>query len=248
MRKAPLLLVGYGRFGAFAAVHLKRSFEVHVLDSRRGLRLAAGLKRARPADIREFDILLLALPATRLEKFLKSNGRRIRDGAFVADLCAVKSAPLGWMRRYLPGGVSYAGLHPLFGPSSAATGLRGHRVVVCRGRATAACRKRLLGWIRRFGLEPVETDPATHDRAMASTLFLTQIVGNLLPGPGHSAPPFGTPSSESLRRVVETARGNSPALLPELLTYNRFCRAALRRLERRFSMKFGTLLKFSPEH
>ncbi len=242
MKKPSLLLVGYGRFGSFAAHILLGRFSVHVLEHRRGVRLGPSLKRASIKDLDRFGIVILALPAHRLEAFLRRYGQRFRPGAFIADVCAVKDAPSKWMKRHLPEDVSFAGLHPLFGPDSAATGVRGHTIVVCRGRTTPACHRRLLSTLRKFGLKAVETNPVIHDRSMASTLFLTQFIGSILPPRMVSdPPPLATPAWQHLSLVAWRAAGNSPELLEELYRYNPFCAICLRHLKNHFHRESGRL-------
>jgi prephenate dehydrogenase len=233
MKKPDILLVGYGRFGRLAAGLLRPRWKVHVLERRRSLRLPPWIDRAQPGDIGRFGVVVLAIPAAGLKTFLGRYGRRITPGAFVCDVCAVKAAPIGWMRRHLDGGVSYAGLHPLFGPDSAAGGVRGRSVAVCRGRLTAACHSRLISTIRKMGLKPVETTPAIHDRTMASTLFLTQIVGLAAGAADRGLHPFVTPSYPHLKVVIDRSAGNSGALLDELARWNRYVPAVLRRFEAR---------------
>ena len=242
MKKPSLLLVGYGRFGSFAAELLRSRFTIHILERRGPGPTGPGLRRAVLSDLGAFDFIVLALPAPRLEKFLMSNGRRFRDGAFVADVCAVKMAPMKWLKSHLPRSVSYAGLHPLFGPDSASSGYQGQSVAVCRGRSSPSCHRRLLTTIRAMGLKPVETDPITHDKSMASSLFLTQFIGEIFPSAsGSRISPVTTATFEHLRIIASRAARNSPALIGELYQFNPYSRKSLRILVRQFQRKLGQL-------
>lgn len=244
MKKPSLLLVGYGRFGSFAAEILKSRFTVHILERGRPERIRPGLKRARLDDLGTFQLIVLALPAHRLEMFLKMNGKRISDRAFVADVCAVKSAPMQWFRTRLPQTVSFAGLHPLFGPESAATGHTGHSIAVCRGRSSDQCHRRLLASLKSMGLIPVETDPITHDKSMASSLFLTQFIGKCLPSlAGSDLPPLVTATFEHLRIIAVRAARNAPGLLGELHRFNPYCGKTLSTLTRHIQRNIARLNK-----
>ncbi len=242
MRKPALLLVGYGRFGSFAAKMLRSRFTVHVLESRRSVKLARGLIRASLRDVATFDLAILSLPALRLRRFLGRNGHRFRDGAFVADLCAVKIAPMNWLQTHLSPNVSYSGLHPLFGPDSAATGVRGHSVAVCRGRSSGACHRRLIATLRAIGLKPIETNPLTHDKSMASSLFLTQFIGETVTSAGAPSPaPLSTAGFRHLEIICRRAAGNAPDLIRELYRFNPYCEKSLQTLLRRVRRKTESL-------
>lgn len=229
MKKPGILIVGFGRFGRLAAGLLRPRWTVHVLERRAGVRLPGWVRRAGPGDIPRFGVVILAIPADRLKVFLERYGGRITPGAFVADVCAVKVATLRWMRRHLGERVSYAGLHPLFGPDSAAGGVRGLSMIVCRGRLTPRCLRRLMIVLRGMGLKPVETTAANHDRTMASTLFLTQIVGLAAGAAAGRDHPFVTPAFPYLKVVIDRAAGNSRDLLGELLRWNGYIPSVLRK-------------------
>ncbi len=242
MKKPSLLLVGYGRFGAFAAALLRRRFTVHILETRRGVRLRWGLKRASVSDLGGFDLIIFALPALRLKQFLESNGSRVRNGAFVADLCAVKIAPLKWLGTHLPAGVSYAGLHPLFGPDTPPAGEGGHPVAVCRGRSSPACHLLLLRTIVSLGLKPIEMTAVTHDKSMSSSLFLTQFIGETFPQAARpGVPGMTTAGFEHLRIIARRAARNSPDLIRDLYRFNPYCPASLGRLVRHIQRKTESL-------
>jgi prephenate dehydrogenase len=249
VKKPPLLLVGYGRFGSFIAPVLRRHFSVHVLERRATVRLARGLKKASAAEICRFGLVVLAIPSGGLDRFLEGNHARFREGTFIAQLSAVQELPLAEMERLLPAGVSYAGLHPIFGPASARAGLRGQTIAFCGGRLTPVCRRRLTLFLRRLGLKIIETTPANHDRAMASTLFLTQFIGSIVPyRPGRHESPLDTPAFRHLAGVLETAAGNSPDLLRELCMYNRFCENTLQRTINGFAREIRRIRSFPPPH
>jgi prephenate dehydrogenase len=147
-----------------------------------------------------------------------------------------------WMKRLLGDGVSYAGLHPLFGPDSGARGAEGHTVAVCRGRLSASCARRLTGALRGMGMKTVDTTPAIHDRTMASTLFLTQIIGVAARGAAGNDHPFVTPAFNHLRVVIGRAAGNRGDFTGELFRWNTFVPAVLRQFEAALAREKGKIL------
>jgi len=220
MKREELLIVGYGRFGRLLGSVLQSEYRVSVLDRSPG-RVPRPLKRVTPAEIGKFQVIILALPVHRLEKFLWREGKRFKEGAFVADVSALKEAPMRWMARYLPPSVSFTGLHPLFGPDSAGNDLSGHSVVVCRGRSSSGCHRRLIRFLRKMRLNVVETKPSTHDKIIASTLFLTQWVGNVLPRKiAAEPPPFETSAVGFLRSLAVRALNDREHILRDLCRFS----------------------------
>lgn len=240
MKRPKLLLVGYGRLGKPLAAVLKRRFEVHALDVRRRNPPARGIRRAGIADLPAFELVILAIPVSRLEAFLRRNGHRFAPGSTVIDLSAVKVEPQRWLNRHLPKNVTFVGLHPLFGPDTLEGGFAGHTVVACGGRSTAACHRRMLRHLRGFGLTIVETNPRTHDRTMASTLFLTHLVGRLAFAcePPRRFP-FEPPSYAFLRGIMRRASNESTDFVPDLLRYNPYARSILNKLRSRLLSRSG---------
>ncbi len=197
------------------------------------------MRRAGSADIALHRIILLALPVDRLEPFLRRHGARITPGAFVADVSAVKERPLRWMKSHLPADVAYTGLHPLFGPDSARKTHRGHSIVVCRGRTTDACHRRLLSILKQIGLKPVETDPITHDKTMASTLFMTQWIGRLAISCGlNRSFPFETPSFQYLRFLMDRAANDHRHTIRDLHRFSRYPRIIVKKVRDRIGSPF----------
>ncbi len=220
MKRTPILVVGYGRFGRLAAAILSRRFEVHALDVRRTITFGRGIRRAGTAEIPRYSIVLLALPVHRLEGFLRSHGSRIAPGAFVADLSAVKEKPLRWMKSNLPSSVSFTGLHPLFGPDSTKKSHKGHTVVVCRGRTSDACHRRVLVTLKALGLKIIETNAITHDTTIASTLFITQWIGRVAIASGLGKPVlFESPSFSAIRLLMSRAASDRPDILRDIFRY-----------------------------
>lgn len=234
MRPRELLLVGFGRLGKLLVAMLRPDFRISVLEVRKACPLPRGISRATPSDIGRFDLIVMAIPIRRLEGFLRGQGGKIRPGAFVCDMSALKVLPLRWMKRYLPPSVSFAGLHPLFGPDSYRRDDKGLGVVLCRGRTSLACHRRLKRLIQKYRLKCIEMNPTTHDRTIASTLFLSQWVGKILPPAGlFKSLPFTTPMTPSLQALASRAHADRGHLLPDLCRFSPFSARMLERITSR---------------
>jgi prephenate dehydrogenase len=215
-------LIGYGRFGRLAAALLSKRATVVVAD-RTKPRLQRRLRNIRAGTIREAasqPVVVLAVPVGRLQALLKEIHGFVHQGALIVDVCAVKAAPTRWMKTLLPRGVDILGSHPLFGPDSCKKGLDGHTVVLCPVRIgrqrLAEVRKVLTGANARVRV----MRPATHDRMIAETIFLTQYVGRLVGSARLGRWKGVTVHYDRLLSVVEAAVHDSPALFRDMWKFN----------------------------
>ena len=131
-----IALIGYGRFGRLAARYLSRDFRVRIADSRKGERVDRGAQRVSLEEAASKPIVILAVPISQLRAVLAEIAPSLQPGTLVIDVCSVKEQPVRWMRSLLPRSVSILGTHPLFGPDSAARGLKGHTIALCPVRIT----------------------------------------------------------------------------------------------------------------
>jgi prephenate dehydrogenase len=229
---AEIAIIGAGRFGRFVARELRKAGRTVVVADRRPVRVPG----ARTVSVREaarHAIVLLAVPAGSLPSVLQTIAPHLAPDAVVCDLCAVKEQPAAWMKKLLPRSVRLLGLHPLFGPDSARGGIAGLRIVLCPVRISPAAVGRLRRLLRARGLIVVTTTPREHDRAMATTLFVTQFAGRALDGLV-SAGPVRTRNAELLAGVIAASVNDAPSVLRDLWRYNAFTRAVPAAIRRRF--------------
>lgn len=215
-------LIGYGRFGKLAAELLAKRASVIVAD-RTKPRVLVENRNVRAGTIREAasqPVVILAVPVGRLQALLKEVRGFVQDGALIVDVCAVKAAPTRWMKALLPRSVDILGSHPLFGPDSCRGKLEGHTVVLCPVRIG----RRRLADVRQALVEANARvrvmRPATHDRMIAETIFLTQYIGRLVGGAGLGRWRGVTIHYDRLLSVVEAAVHDSPALFRDMRKFN----------------------------
>jgi prephenate dehydrogenase len=239
--KKEIALIGYGRFGKLLARHLHTRFSLLAADP--------ALKRSdrfvrRVTTERAFQspVIVLAVPIRKLKALLARHGRRCNPGALVIDVCSVKEAPIGWMKQYLPSSVALLGTHPLFGPDSAPDSLTHHPVILCPERISSRRLQSIRRHLTSVGLQHTDMTPADHDRLMARSLFLAQLIGRGLsemPLPAHRAT---TMNYRNLIRIVTTAENDSKELFRDMYRYNRFARAIPDEVVRSFT-KVAAALK-----
>jgi len=153
----PVVLVGgAGGMGRlFARLFEASGHPVRILDRNDWPRADALLEGA--------GLVLVGVPIAVTLEVLDALRGRLPAEAVLADITSVKAAPLVRMLDVHEGPV--VGLHPMFGHSvpSLAKQVFAH----CPGRDADACRW-LLDQIRIWGAFPVDADPESHDRLMAT--------------------------------------------------------------------------------
>ncbi len=215
-------LIGYGRFGKLAADLLSRRAHVLVADRKKPVlrSVSANITVGTIAEAASQQILLLAVPVSRLQALLKKIRPFLRPGALVVDVCAVKAKPTRWMKTTLPRTVEILGAHPLFGPDSCHGSLKGHTVVLCPVRIG----KRRLAQVKqaliREHAKCLVMLPDRHDRMIAETIFLTQYIGRLVGAARLDRWTDVTVHYDRLQSVVEAAIHDSPRLFADMWKYN----------------------------
>jgi prephenate dehydrogenase len=230
-------LIGYGRFGAFAAAHAARRADIVVYETRRIPRssLPKRVRRGTLSEAAAQEVVILAVPVSSMQRVLRRIRPHLRPGAIVIDVAAVKSAPVAWMKQLLPPDIEILGTHPFFGPDSGRDGLAGLTIVLCPVRVKGRTLARVLTELHRSGLETLFMSPVEHDRLMAETILLTQYVGRLVHRLGIRRWPPLTRNYERLLGLVETVRSDTPGLLADMIAHNPFGRrllAGFRRAQR----------------
>jgi prephenate dehydrogenase len=225
-------LIGYGRFGAFVAPLLARRSRVVVYDVRRGGRgrLPARVTRETLAEAARQQVVLLAVPVSDLRRVLLRIRPHLRAGSLVVDACAVKGAPVRWMKQIVPRRVGILGTHPFFGPDSAESGLAGLTVVLCPVRIEGIQLAKLLTELHRRGVETLFMSPDDHDRLMAETILLSQYVGRMVDRTGATFWPPVTRNYSHLRSIVDTVRRDTPRLFADMVRYNPHGKKLLREI------------------
>lgn len=228
-------LVGLGRFGRFAAAHLRREFEIVAADACDVSAACAelGIRHGAVAEAAASPVVLLAVPIQALRPALQEIAPHVAPDALVADVCSVKVEPLRWMRELLPDHVELLGTHPMFGPESASAGLQGQVIVLCPERTTHMAQACAL--MERLGLEVIVADADTHDRQVAYTQALAQYLGRVVRDLEGAAFPITTPAARRLREVARTVGSDSWELFAAIQEVNPYALAMRKDVRRRLA-------------
>lgn len=131
---------------------------------------------------RESDVLLLAQPIFRIVSMMEEIAPELGPDTLVTDAGSTKRLICEAAARHLPP-EQFIGGHPMAGketrgPASADGGLfRGRTWVLTRDSDHP-----LVGWVRKIGAHILVMDPEEHDRTVALTSHLPQLLSTALGG------------------------------------------------------------------
>jgi prephenate dehydrogenase len=215
-------IIGYGRFGQFAAERLRKDFRVVVCDRKR-VRCPSGIRSGPLEEVASRPVLLLCVPISEIARTCVEIKPYLTAGQLIIDTCSVKEKPLQEMARLLPRFVEILGTHPLFGPDSARNGIRGLKIVLCPAR----CRRvsKVKAWLELNGLEVIVTTPARHDFEMARTQALFHFLARGVAETGIRIGRLSTPGPAKLFEDFRDVQNDSLQLFQDLHRMNRFTAA-----------------------
>ncbi|MFI5253574.1 MAG: prephenate dehydrogenase/arogenate dehydrogenase family protein [Bacteroidota bacterium] len=219
-----IAIIGYGRFGQLATMHLKKKAKLFVADKKLISKTPQGVRTLSIEEAAGKKHVVLAVPINQIVNSVKLIAPYLQPGSTVYDVCSVKEQPIKWMCRYLPSSVSIIGTHPLFGPDSAGASLKNRMIAVSPVRTSPTGMKCLKNFLESLHLDIVVMGAEEHDRLMASTLFLTQFVFRgikHLPLKKHQ---FTTQNYKILMQLVDAANNDSVEMFRDMYKYNRFAR------------------------
>ncbi len=203
-------LIGFGRFGQFAAKHLRSRLHLFVWDIRDQRKRAAslGVTWGTLEEVASCQVVVIAVPATEIPAVLAQCVRYLRPGALLMDVASVKTLPVQWMLAAAPPEVEVIGTHPLFGPESGRGGIEGLTVILCPARTSRT--EQVVRFLEAVGVRTSLSGPEDHDRMMAMSQAITHFVARGLDQAGVKDVPMGTPSFQRLLQVVRDVREDSP--------------------------------------
>jgi prephenate dehydrogenase len=223
-------VVGFGRFGQLMTKYLASDFRVKVCSGSATATAVSDLG-AEPAGIEEAgrcDLVIPAVPISRLQEVLAKLRPHLQTGGVVVDVCSVKEQPVRWMQAMLPAGVGILGTHPMFGPDSAADSLDGRKIVLCPVRIDDRQFAAIRGYLESKGLVVICASPEAHDRQIAVSLALTHFIGRALARAGARPMGIDTEGYKRLLRILEVVEHDTWQLFEDMHRYNPYARDARR--------------------
>jgi len=248
MRKDSLGLIGVGSFGAFAAQHLAKHFEIVLHDPFADVSKLAKKIKAHTGNLKaaaSCDIVMLAVPVQKMRAVLAEIAPHLKRNALVIDVASVKIKPCAAMKELLPKNVSIVGTHPLFGPQSGKAGIKGLNIAVCEVRGgQGPCVARFC--VAKLGLRVTQVTPEEHDREAAYVQGLTHMLAKIVLSLNLPEMRFPTYTYELMQQMVEMVRYDSDELFRAIERENPFSKeakkaffTAAKQLEAKMSRKKG---------
>ncbi|MGE0082945.1 MAG: prephenate dehydrogenase/arogenate dehydrogenase family protein [Desulfococcaceae bacterium] len=219
-------IIGFGRFGKLMAGYLSGDFEVFIYN-RSGKDEEIRKIGAKPAVLAEVcsqKVLILSVPISAMQGFLKEISPLLRKDAVVVDVCSVKVWPVQWMQELLPQSVSILATHPMFGPDSAAQSLHDRKIVLCPVRIEDSRYGKVKSWISSKGMIVIETTPEEHDRQIAVSLSLTHFIGRSLEEFGAKELIIDTEGYKRLLHILGVVTHDTWQLFMDMNRYNPYAK------------------------
>lgn len=123
-KNTKFLIVGLGLLGGSYALGLKqKEYFVSAIDTNPNTIEYAlthhiinkGSTSSTEELIKEADVIILGLYPSLMTKWIQENGSKIKKGAFITDVCGVKSGIVLEIQELLPQGVEFIAAHPMAG-------------------------------------------------------------------------------------------------------------------------------------
>jgi len=223
-------IIGLGRFGRLLGDILGPDFEVTGFDHDSAR--ASSFEGAAPlAQVAASDSVFFCVPISSLEAAMTEALPHLRDDAVVFDVCSVKVRPVEIMERLLSPATRILPTHPMFGPDSWARGNRPLPFVLCpTDRTPPEDEQRVVEYLGRKGFTIVRMTADEHDRAMAYSLCLTQLVGRAVDRLGLEESPSDTASFRQLLEIRRIACNDTKQLFRDMQLSNPYAAEMRRRL------------------
>ncbi len=179
-----LVVGGAGEMGRlFVQVLQRRGHAVDILERGDG--------RDRAAAVQAGEVILVAVDMDQTVEVVRALAPHVGPEALICDVNSLKEEVCGVYAAMERG--QAVGLHPMFGGTVGS--LRRQKVVACPVRPGP-----LVDWLRaelaHLGVEWIESDPVSHDRAMAVVQVLLHFRTVVM---GEALRRTGMPVAESLR-------------------------------------------------
>lgn len=203
-------IFGFGDFGKLTARYLSEHADILVYDRHHNRTSEIEKHGAQAASLQETagaDVVVLAVNLEAIEETLTSIAPHLKPGALIMDVTSVKVKPAEMMQRLLPENVQILATHPLFGPQSAATSLKGHKIVVIPIRVDDI--DKVEAFLTNLGLTIIHMTADEHDREMAWVHALTFFVGRGLLNLSPPTSPLTTHYYSELLDVVNLEKTQS---------------------------------------
>lgn len=227
-KKETVGIIGYGRFGRLWATVVGADHDVLVYD------IEPMDQTTTLEDLcARSSTIFLCVPINQFDDVVQSIAGLIRPSTTIFDTCSVKMHPAGSMQKHLGNveDVTLVATHPMFGPDSAANGVKGLSMMMSLLQGDETRYDQWREEMSKLGIRVVEMSPAEHDRLAAYSQGVTHYVGRLLEQLELQETPIDTQGFKILRSLIEQTCNDSFELFRDLQTYNSFTSEMRQKME-----------------
>ena len=162
------------------------------------------------------------MPIAAFEAVIKTISPLLRPGSLVVDVCTVKIHAVKIMKRWLPKNVSILATHPIWGPDSAATNLKGLTTVFCPVRLPAKQLAAIKQGLEKIGQKVVILSPEAHDQFLARSQAVSHLYGRINQKLKLKSTPIDTQGFKQLLAVQPIVVNDSWQLFADMFRFNPF--------------------------
>ncbi len=126
------------------------------------------------------------------------------------------------MKRWLPKNVSILATHPIWGPDSAATNLKGLTTVFCPVRLPAKQLAAIKQGLEKIGQKVVILSPEAHDQFLARSQAVSHLYGRINQKLKLKSTPIDTQGFKQLLAVQPIVVNDSWQLFADMFRFNPF--------------------------
>ena len=224
------VVVGFGSFGKLFCEIFKNDLDISVIDNdtvKNQEIECLGLKSVAVDTVGQFDFVVLCVPISSFEETVRDIAVYVSENQIIMDICSVKVMPANAMKRYL----SHAKLiatHPMFGPESAAEGLSGLKMALCKLNCD---NNEIEEMWRSKGVDVIGTTPEDHDKDAAYSQALTYVIARFVNDMKMPLVKFETRSFQKITEMASYSANDSERLYHDMIRYNPFASEAILRAE-----------------
>lgn len=211
---------GLGRFGAFWAHLLAKKVEVVGYNRTKRDFSIEGVTVVDFETFCESDVIFLCVSISSLQETLHSIRDHIRKDTIVVDTCSVKVYPSQLMIDILNPQQPLIATHPMFGPDSAKSGLKGLPLVFHPLRCSTSESEYWTSLFKEMDLDVIEMSPKEHDKQAAYSQGVTHFVGRVLDELHLTPTRLATVGYKNLMSIVEQTCNDNVQLFYDLQRYN----------------------------
>lgn len=215
-------IIGFGAFGSLWA-KLLDPFGTVKISSRS---MKSGIKQVSLKEALASDFVFLSVPMRETEKTIRKIGKllktKVQPWPVIIDVCSVKVLPALWLKNYLPKTCEFLPMHPMFGPQSAAKGIKGLQLVICPkdGRISQEKLEQLKKIFKKMAFEIIEITAQEHDKQSAVSLAFVHYLGRIVQEIKLPRPTIRTKGWDHLEALKDHVANNSWELFIDLQQLN----------------------------